>query len=616
MVDVLISLAQADPDAGIPRFGLSFLTLRWPAAAVAACGLLLAIIFHRRHPTTGWSLGMAGVTVAVTLSAVGEYWPQASASGRPVLTGLASLSVVLGALAATWSLLARRSSGFDAGGRLRGRPPISPILAAWALGCGLVAAAVNSYIMLDLTVARLLDASQPVETIPLAVVWSIILLLIATLFWAMGGPKPRQPAAVLILSAFLVWATSLLIPTATGVHRFVATALLPGQPLWWTWTLHLQLGLGLLLLLAALIQETQYRRRRGAAWPDRLDDLLAPYSRWPGFVQSEAVIAAAVLLLGVFQIVRPGPPAWQAALGNFTASTMAGVTCMFMTYRRWSANTTGLAIALLTLASVALACSLPEWFHQRRANVPYADRLPVLYNAALFALAIMIAWWSWLARFWNQQLLDGVAWTTTGRMIPYAQRAAFLLTAVAVLAAFQMALWPRRVLPSVEDDSPARIAAGTAAMLLLAYITARNARRLDSSANAAFSLSFLAAAVLSLYIRLPSASWKGWISQHDAVAYAGLALPALAMAGILTGTKWRCFAVPLWWLAVAILPAAAMMEVRSPERPAADWIRPATFGLLTVVFLVAGSRRHRRSILVLAGVCLLEAILSLHRAYL
>lgn len=615
MVDVLISLAQANPDAGNLPFPPSSLFPSWLAAAAAGCGLLLAVMLHRRHPATGWSLGTAGVTVAATLSAIWQQWPWAAVSGRPILTELASLSIVLGVLAAAWSLLAWRLRRFDARRRRCGRPPIAPILAAWALGCGLVAVAVNTYVMLGLTVPRLLDGGRPVQAIPLTVVWSIIFLLVAILFQALDGLRPRQPAAVLILTALLVWATSLLIPTATGVHRFVVTTLLPGQPIWWTWTLHLQLGLGLLLLIAALIQETQYRRRRAAAWPDRLDDLLAPYSRWPGFVQSEAVIAAAVLLLGVFQIVRPGPPAWPAAVGNFAASTMAGVTCMFMTYRRWSANTTGLAIALLTLASVALACAVPEFFHQRRATLPYAERLPVLYNAALFALAIMIAWWSWLARFWNQQLLDGVAWTTTGRMIPYAQRAAFLLTAVAVLAAFQMALWPRRVLPGVEDDSPARIAAGTAAVLVLALITARNARRLDSSANAAFSLSFLAAALLLLYIRLPSSAWKGWISQHDAVAYAGLALPILATAVILKETRWRCFAAPLWWLAVAILPAAALMEVRSPERPAADWIRPATFGLLTLVFLVAGSRRHRRSILVLAAVCLLESILSLHRAY-
>lgn len=615
MVHALLSQTQATVDAAMPLTG-SFSLLHLLAAMLVAAGLVALVSQRRRASGAGVSLFLGGLTAAAALLAIEHDWPAAAASRWPAAAETASVSTTLAVLAAVWSLAATLTRRRDQRATLVGRSPISPAFAAWALVCGVIAAAITAYVMLAITTSRLLDAGRLVDLLPLTAIWNIILLLLATLFWAVSGPRPRQPLAALVLTALLVWCTSLLIPSAVGTHRFVARTLLPGQPIWWTWTLHLQLGLGLLLLIAALLQEVHYRRRRGAAWPDRLDDLLAPYSRWPGFIQTEAVIAAAVLLLGVFQIVQPGPPSWPAVVGNALASTIAGTTCMFMTYRRWSANTTGLAIALLTLAAVALACAFPEFYHRRTDATAYAERLPVLYNAALFALALMIAWWSWLARFWDQQLLDGFAWTTSGRMIPYAYRAAFLLAAVAVLVAFQMALWPRRVLPSVEDNSPARMIAGTLAILMLAVVTARNARRLNSSATAAFGLAFVAAALLLLHIRLPAAAWKGWMSQYDTVAYSGLALPMLAAAELLPKTRWRCFAVPLWWVAVVILPGGAMLELLlSPERPAAEWIRPATFGLLSLVYLLAGSRRHRRAILVLGGVCLLAAATSAYRVY-
>jgi hypothetical protein len=474
--------------------------------------------------------------------------------------------------------------------------------------------AVTAYVLIFATCSRLLNPDRFVEALPAGGLWNVILLLTATLAWAASASRRQQPTISLILTALLVWWTSLMIPSAVGTYSTPAV-LMPLQPVWWTWTFQLQFGLAALLLIAALLQEAHYRTRRGRAWPDRLDELRKPYSPWPTYIQTESVVAAAVLVLGVFQIVRRGPPSWELAIASSAAALVAGITCLFMTYRRWSANTAGLGMALLTLAAVALACALPPLFGLLPAALTYASRLPILYNAILYAMALMIALWSWLGRFWEQQLLDGAAWTTAGRMIPYTQRTAYLLTALAALIAFHMALWPRLVSSIVEDDTPGRLAAGIPAILLLAWITARNARRTDSNAAAALGVAFLIAGLLFVFVRMPAPALRGWITQHVAVVFSALALPILTAAEILPKTRWRCFSMPLWWMALLLLPAGALTELLPHQRLPADWVRPVTFAILGVLYLFAGSREHRRAMLILGVVLWLAALTTSYRSY-
>src|SRR5262249_26504182 len=157
--------------------------------------------------------------------------------------------------------------------------------------------------------------------------------------------RPAQAAMTLSLAAFVIWWTSLTIPASYDVYGEVARSeALTGslRPNWWDWTFHLQFSLALLLLGAAVIQDVGYRARRIAAWPDRLDDLLAPYSKWPAYIQVESVVAAGILILGVYQVFRHGAASPGRGLASAVSCLMAGTTCMFMTYRRWSGNTTGL----------------------------------------------------------------------------------------------------------------------------------------------------------------------------------------------------------------------------------------------------------------------------------
>ena len=583
----------------------------------------------------GTSLFVGATTVGAVTGAFHHDWPAAGVIYWPAPDETYVVSRVLSVLCALWGFfgwlassttknephpsIPNSQSAIVSPGRT---PTPAATFFAWSLVTGVAVAVLTAYILIPAMESRLLNPDQIVERLPAAGMWNIIALLTAMLFWSVAVTRPQQPTLLLILAALLAWWTSLMIPSAVGSYLSRPSVMLPMQPVWWVWTFQMQFGFAVLLFIAAVLQESHYRMRRGRAWPDRLDELLKPYSQWPAYTQIESVIAAAILVLGVFHIVRPGPPSWQLAIANGAVSSVASATCLFMTYRRWSTNTAGLGIALSALAAVALACAVVPIFTTSDDSAEYATRLPVVYNAVLLAMAVMIALWSWLSRFWEQQLLGGAAWTTTGRMIPYAQRAAYLLTALAVLAAFQMALWPKRVLSSVEDNSPGRLVAGILVLLLLAVITARNARRTNSRAAATLGIAFLVAAVFFVFIRLPTEDYhsmsalRGWISQHVAVIFSAIALPLLIIAERLPKTRWRCFSLPLWCLALLVLPATALAELLVSQRLPADWVQPAVLAVLGVLGLVAGRRRHRRAILVPGGVLLVLAAWSWYRAHL
>jgi len=582
-------------------------------AAVFILGGVLGQLVYRRLPAgLGASLLAGGTTVGTLIAACHHGWP------TPVgLHALARLGAMLCTLWAFFGWLAVNRAAEEAP-RRAGLSPAATFF-AWALVCGIAVGVLTSYGLVHATFSRLLNPDRVVERLSPSGLWNIIAVLTAAMFWAAAAARRQQPMIVLILSGLLVWWTSLMIPSSVGSYRSVPEVLLPLQPAWWTWTFQLQIGLTVVLCVAAILQERHYRRRQAAAWPDDLDDLLEPYSLWPAFIQSEAVIAAAVLLLGVYHLVREGPPSWALWLVDGGAALAAGVTCMYMTYRRWSGNSAGLGICLLTLAAAAVACALTPVFSRAAVTAEYAVRLPTLCNAMLYALALMVVLWSWLARFWRQQLLHGAAWTTTGQMIPSTLRASYLLTGVAVLIAYQMALWPARVLAGVEDNSVGRIVAGGGALGLLTLISIRNARRLGNSPWAALaatlSVALAAALVLFIFERLPVSAGRGWVRQYNAIVLSAAAAPILIVAEILSRTGWRGFGPPLWWLAMLVLPAAALMGLLDPGRQPAEWVRPATFAVLGALYLLAGRREHRWAILVLASVLIVLAAIAAYQAY-
>jgi hypothetical protein len=242
----------------------------------------------------------------------------------------------------------------------------------------------------------------------------------------------QQPALLLLLAAMAVWWSSLRVDPLAGLAPHAGTGAGVFALRWWSWIFQLQLGLTAVLIVAAVLQDIRYRSRRRRAWPDRLDDLMELYSRWPFFIRMEAIIAAVVLVLGVYQIIQFAPPGWPLSIAGGLVCAAAGAVCVFMTYRRWSANTAGLGLSLLSLSAVFVSCAVTAVTVAPRDATEYAERIPTLFNAVLFALALMIAWWRWLANVWQQQLLGDIPWTTAGRMIPYNRHFRF----------FFQRLWP------------------------------------------------------------------------------------------------------------------------------------------------------------------------------
>lgn len=565
---------------------------------------VIAQIFQKRLPAgLGPSLFVGGATLGGAIVVHDRFGSAQPAMYLALMFASVVCLLCSGTGAAT--ALGERSRRGD------GRHPPSDVFFTWSLLAGFTAAGLIAYFLAVQTGQRLFSLTRERGlAVPPSGFLALAALLVAVLVWRLSQRRPHQPTMLLVIGALGAWWGALLFPSARGGRA--ETGLIAWLPPWWSWVFQLMVGLAALIIAAAVIQDHRYRRRTASAWPDRLDELVEPYSRWPGYIQTEAMIAAALLILGVYQLVRREAPSAALFSGSAVVSLLAGYACLFMTYRRWSANTAGLGMALVTVAIVHGAAAITAKLLPDSLSAQYARRMPVLYNAMLMSLSVMAALWRWLAMVWDQQLLNGIAWTTTGRMIPYARRTAFFIIAIAALIAFQMAIWPQRI-AEVDDKSAGRIVCGLGALLLFALIAALAARQGGSPALAAMSLVFVAAAALFIFVRLPASSFRGWLMQYDPIVYSVIALPVLGLAELAPATRWRAFAVPMWFLALLLLPAAALAQLLGAPLPE-GWVKPLTLAILGAVYGIAGLREHRRAFLVLAGVLLVASLTSLLRA--
>lgn len=597
-------------------------TMSGPDIAAAGCILAaLPFLFLRRRLPTGLgaSIFALAATVGATITAFYHQWPGDSLLDRAAILG-ASLCVLWAVLGRACSR-PRKDRQRAASDKKMGLPSSrsAETFFAFAFLTGSISTVAIVLPLIRTTWFRLVvDPLAPIGAMTWPGLLVIAALAVATLLTggAFSTAEPneqRHPAALLAFAGLAMWWTSLMTPSASLLGEIPESERLFGQPGWWTWTMQLQIGLAAALVFSALLQDRQYRSRRRNAWPDALDDLISPYSRWPGYIQVESVIGGLILLLGVLQLMRADRPGWQLPMANSLASAAAGAVCLFMTYRRWSGNTAGLGLSLVTLAIVATASAIAAPLYSVSPWAEYVSRVPVLLNVLLFPLWVAIGLWNWLSRIWDQQLLDGVPWTTAGRMIPIAGRTAFLLAAIAVLIAFQMALWPTRPIAAVVDNTTWRWICGGGAIALLFVQSLREARRRDSSAMAMIAMAFFIAAAVFVFVRLHPSHQRGWLIQYDCVVLSAAALPILLAAEWLQKSSWRAFSTPLWFLALLILPLRSMLELLSPVRLPAEWVRPTTLAILAVVYGLAGRRERRRAFLVLGAVVLLAAVLELFR---
>ncbi|HUN80479.1 MAG TPA: hypothetical protein VMV81_03115, partial [Phycisphaerae bacterium] len=372
--------------------GLALSSFDYLAACLIVVGMVCQLL-HRRLPSgLGTSLFVGATTVGIWMAASNHTW---------ALARIEYLWLRLTAgLCLTWAFF-----GWLAAEPLKEKSPdptSAPTFFAWALVTGIGAIVQACYILVFNTWYRLIEPeSQGEGLLSKGALLDLSFVFLAVLLWRGTARRPAQPAMMLCLSGLTIWWTSLTIPATFGVYgeRQLNSAVF--RPLWWDWTFHLQFSLAWLLAAAAVIQDIGYRARRKAAWPDRLDDLLAPYSRWPAYIQLESITAGVVLVLGVYQLVYQGPASVSQGLASSVACLVAGMTCIFMTYRRWSGNTSGLGMSLVSLGIVVLCTTISSLFIPDRSRADYSARMAIALNAMLFGMAIVIAWWSWLARFWQ-----------------------------------------------------------------------------------------------------------------------------------------------------------------------------------------------------------------------
>jgi len=587
---------------------------RWHLlATVLAVAGVAALLLARALPT-----GLGGALFVFGLSAAAAVAVFERRSDRLPLVQLA-LYLAAG-LCLAWTMVAvvaslRRSNR---------RQPI-PSFAASALSgslvLGVLAAVLVAYALTFSVMGRLFSppdmlrgmTADDLRRIDYGAL-AILAVLAAVLLWRLIRREPHQPAMILLLSIMLLTWFSLRIP----VPALASAGLVPHPPSagplreWWSWIAALHAAHAAIVFGAFVLYDRVLRRRRDEGWPDRLELVIAPPPAWDGYIEAVAVIAAATLLLGTIQLVRGGAPGRLIALANFASAITAGAGCFLLCHRIWNANLFGLGASLITLAMAdfAVFVILPPMTWSSGV------RMPILYTAVLAALVFAAFLWFWLSRFWRQQLLDDQPWTIAGRAIPYARHTGFLVAALAVLIAYQIALWPLSPNVVAPDNSPARWVSGILVMLLLAVVTAGDARRRPSVAVAGLSLAAIGAAVVFAYARWPNPVQRGQLLQYLPMFTAMVALPLLAAAERISPEgKWRSFAHPLWFLALLVLPAGALLTLLSAQRLPAEWVMPTTLALVGVVYAIAGTREGRRAFLALSAVLLLAAAFNLMRLY-
>ncbi|MBK8914118.1 MAG: hypothetical protein IPM64_05855 [Phycisphaerales bacterium] len=177
-------------------------------------------------------------------------------------------------------------------------------------------------------------------------------------------------------------------------------------------------GWALLLAIAALVAAIgpalrDWQARRSAARRDPRT-VLDPVQPTP-LSDTAAVIAA---LLATVLSAGGGWAPLAALLSVYAVLTVG---------HRNQSNAVG-AIGMLLLAAAVLRISL-HWLPRTGFNV---------------VLGVLMAAWllNWFALFWHQQLHDGRAWTTAGRLVPIAEQLSYVVLAAALpLLVAQSAAW-------------------------------------------------------------------------------------------------------------------------------------------------------------------------------
>ena len=168
------------------------------------------------------------------------------------------------------------------------------------------------------------------------------------------------------------------------------------------WSAVFMAGAGAAVGLFVLANGWVRHRRRLHAWPDDLWRLTSPPPAWPGFRYSAGLMGVAILVLGLVHVTTLWTPA---------VALVAGAGVLVLVGYEWEENLADVGLALMTIGVVSV---VTLW---RCAATSDSDYFAEIINRAMIGLAIMTAFWHWLADVSMQQLDRGQAWTTAGRLI-------------------------------------------------------------------------------------------------------------------------------------------------------------------------------------------------------
>lgn len=533
----------------------------------------------------GSSLLVAGVSLAV----LGVCWHHE----WPAPPGLALLSHVCAALCLLWSLCALCIARLRA--PLRDHPIARDAVAVMDVASMVTGlGAIN--IMLLAAVIELLCRTlyDPFELTLRVELWTSGMADLAAVAGAVavGWVRGRNPLLITTLFWLLLfaglWASALRVPDTVATEASQADMYAIAS----RWTVLFMFCTSILLAVFTIAGGMADRRRRRLAWPDRLHELNLGPRAWPGFRYSAGLAAAAVLVLGCLFITQPL---------TVVSGLLAGASALALAARRWEENLADAGIGLMSLAVVS-ACmfGIPASV-QEQPDALYAE----IFNRALIGLAVMTWFWHWLAGVWHQQLDDGQAWTTAGRLIRTSHRVGYLLGAVGVLIAVHLAIWPRLPQVIIADDHLWRWVVGLGGHTLLFLALAGSARRTGKATLAWLSLFTVASAVTFILIRQPHAAVTTWWTQHWPLSMPIVALLCLLLAVAAARSRTsRCFAEPLTITGALVAPMGGIVGVLlmdSLNMP--GWLPQATFGGLAVVYTLAALRPGARKLLVAAIAC-------------
>ena len=294
--------------------------------------------------------------------------------------------------------------------------------------------------------------------------WSLALLFVSCGIGLLSTGV-RRLATVQLWTAvlFILWACLLYPPfrmNASGAFERTSGTLL------------LLASLSMVLTGAVLVEGWFANHRRTDAEPSTVSR-----RETPGFTASCGVLALVIIVLTCYHLLVPVRTMWGGFRGStlsvFVSGAVAAGGSLLLLDRSWSDNLADAALGLASLSLCGLAMlavpSLPT---------SLAERYPMMFNAMIVGLTLATGLWVWFSCVRPAQLDDGEPRTTTARLIPHAQRFAFLSAALALVAGAMMTYWPRQRSIAGMDDSLGRITAGFAAHLFLILVMLWCSRRL------------------------------------------------------------------------------------------------------------------------------------------